>query len=400
MSQRMHASITLLMDKYRGRESAIDSDLSMLSEVELQALQSLKDYLEHLGRHDCGEAYATASDLQSRLTELRAWEILSWLSRLVWRSLSLNPGELEPQVAQRVVEFNYHLNRLANVKLLEHNPPQPLLVETIADIEEGVARRLGEGSGPVAFLMVTEGYLRNLKLWLEVATATGQRTDRVIVFCLDHSIEKVEALVRQYSTGMMVHHVRFAESLTVHGSGRNNAFIWYVKVRILLAFLEQHAAVSYSDLDSFWVKNIMDYCFNVVDEEVNLVFLQAKDMPKYAVLMHRFVLCCGFLAVRPSEASQRFLREWLTKTELMLDDQIGVFELLRERRMCWRDSATEGLNKVGTLFWDDGISCNVGVLPQRVAIRGHLDRFPDAWLVHPRWKVSQSLTVSDILRAS
>jgi hypothetical protein len=341
------------------------------------------------------EAYATP--YLQRLAQDGDEKTLSNVSNYLLKPLAIHPitsGDAE--LRRRIVGTFHRLHRIANDNLY--------LVASRAKGYGAIRNRLlavfakteYPKSSVIHFTFLTAEYIENLYTWLRAFVHARVQGHLVILLIGEGLTAPVEQAIAVAGLGELTSIIQFQseQQLSVCGNGLNLNFLWYVKILAISHLVSCGNRVIYSDLDSYWLRDAKTFDASLSDGSAECIFMQTGDLPMHGVWKWGFVPCAGFFAINSGEFAQRFLNKWLAMTEVMFDDQIGLFELLDDFSGRWEPSehgaieyryATEAL-------WMDG---RVAVLKRSVAARSaavaveqalqELKSMPDCVVWHPRW---------------
>ena len=325
---------------------------------------------------------------------------LSVFSRVVVKALALKRLPfLDRLEADALIRRAYYVHASLCEIVNSKSPPDPIPQNVLTTISAQAAEMVCAGVETTVLLMVTRGYIENLSLWLRCFELTGQSSISILVVCLDDSVSEVMQAVSDSALNIDILNLGLEGCLKT-GNGRSLSFIWYLKVLLVKILTDFKISVIYSDLDSFWIGDVEESIASIPDD-VDVVFMEADDMPPISRMVIATTLGCGFFFVRATESAGQFFNHWLKATEKMLDDQIGLTELMLNLNASFESHDAEVLNTSVTVEVAQA-SFTLGIFSRLVAWRvGRVEQLASlGWkpaVIHPRWVVEKNKTSDEYL---
>jgi len=184
----------------------------------------------------------------------------------------------------------------------------------------------------VVLVTANEPYMSVFSNWLTHAAAFLQPTDQLVVAAESETV--VEKLRNMSTRGPRAFEVSFQKDLKYRSPLRGKTVykspIWASVVTHrpaqILKYVEQGCQVFYSDIDAVWVKPVLA----AVDKYDGMDMLVADDRGVKAKGMSTY-LCTCLLYFQPTEASKRFLRDWMHGCKGQKSDQSVFNRVIRNR---------------------------------------------------------------------
>jgi Nucleotide-diphospho-sugar transferase len=176
---------------------------------------------------------------------------------------------------------------------------------------------------PIVIVTVSGQYLEMFALWkrqLDLHLGEGQ----LLVIALD---ERATRTLRQ-TKGCTVLDLSSLFQFDRSGAMQDHSkrHLWVYRVTILKHLISLGYTVISFDVDAFLVGSLP----RMLDALPAFEILAQRDrsIPMDVARKLGFVLCCGFLMIRPTPKTVKFLTEYLSQTVLELDDQTALNHLL------------------------------------------------------------------------
>ncbi|MDG3040954.1 putative nucleotide-diphospho-sugar transferase [Roseicyclus marinus] len=327
---------------------------------------------------------------------------ISYFSRSFLKRLALHRVPKLEKVAQdSLISIAHEFHAELCHRAFQEFPPEPVPIQLIERLQSVALSSRQASCGRVVLLMVTRNYVDNLKLWLDCAIRSQQSLPQIIILNLDVPSAEVSEIFE-------VRRVAFSEvdlrlkPYSKSGNGSSLSFIWYIKILAALILLKSDLDVIYSDLDSFWLRDV-DAFVNGLPSDTNLFFMTADNMPMISSIKFGVTCGCGFFFARSGVENHKFFECWLDYVGAMLDDQIGLAQMLLESNVEFSLSSMESVSWIGS-GTHSSIQryFRIGVLSKEMVVRiasvkdiSSLKCRPV--VVHPRWVAEPSLMPSDYL---
>jgi hypothetical protein len=203
------------------------------------------------------------------------------------------------------------------------------LTQSLADgsIYERVAATVdAAGLSPgqsVVLVPVGSRYLELFRLWLELARK--HVAGRVTVLALDLAAAEAAAQL-----GLSVLDLSpffcFDEDGKIHDRSRNA--LWILRVLALREIVARGHVLISLDLDALVRADLAPLLASF--PEADIVAQQDYSIPVEVARKFGFILCCGFMCFRPTEATQDFLDRYAIRTMHELDDQLALNHMLAD----------------------------------------------------------------------
>lgn len=193
-----------------------------------------------------------------------------------------------------------------------------------ADIAAAVDRlNLEPGQAETVILVpVSSNYLHMFGLWIEQVRqhAHGQ----IVAMALDPAAKQI--LEREFccrALDLSAFFV-FEPDGTINRSTRGA--LWIFRVLVLSEFVARGHTVLSLDIDAMVIANLdsMLCAFPPAD----IVAQQDRSIPMDVTRELGFVLCCGFMLLRPTQSTIAFLESYRKRTIQELDDQVALNHLI------------------------------------------------------------------------
>lgn len=176
---------------------------------------------------------------------------------------------------------------------------------------------------PIVIVTVSSQYVEMFALWkrqLDLNLGEGQ----LLVIALD---EAAAETLRQ-TNGCTVIDLSSLFQFDCSGSMEDHSkrHLWVYRVMILKDLISLGYTVISFDVDAFLVSSLP----RMLDALPPFEILAQRDrsIPMDIARKLGFVLCCGFLMIRPTPETVKLLAEYLSQTVLELDDQTALNHLL------------------------------------------------------------------------
>jgi len=325
------------------------------------------------------------------------------ITNYIFKSLCLNVDGLPMLVAERTLRACQELHYWANVeihKIRTRNLEYYRIPITLDGAMSSLS--IDRTNKAVVLTFLTENYLENLVIWLDMYQRHDPRGAHLIIAAIGKSVSvKVLDICKQRgATLTKVFEWDPPCKVTTSGNGMDLAFLWYVKVHMVSYLVRHGLRVVYSDLDAYWIKNFFNLWDAVREStKADLVLSPTFDMPATAILHWTFAPCAGFFCVEPTPNAQEFLGEWRRMTEVMFDDQIGLSELLFRSGIVWRTAEEADVSLIANAMMRSGRTATLAVLDPNTAKRiGVADpqSIGTATIWHPRWVMNPAQHIEAI----
>lgn len=158
--------------------------------------------------------------------------------------------------------------------------------------------------------------------------------------------------------------------------------IWGTRPEIVRDIIHSGINIIQTDIDAFWLKNIMDELDNNLSND--LVISIAYGIPKELVKQWGFTLCCGFYFLRSNKKTKAFLddNDFVALSRKVTSDQAGLNLTLQKKGVKWLLQDTS--KNHGYLEQYD---MHIEVLSKGIISRSaHEDRDGDISIYHPPLK--------------
>lgn len=365
------------------------------------APRQLFELVETVARGDVERSRLLLLDVVSNLKCSEAHDALSYFSRSLLKRLALHRvPKLDGATQGSLIVMAHELHATLCHEAFRDHPPAPLPIGLV-DALASAATSSAAGSDLVVLLMVTRNYLENLRLWLDCAVRSKQDLPSVFILNFDAPSAEIREMFEARK-------VRFVEArlelapFSKSGNGSSLVFIWYLKVFAALKLLQSGVDVIYSDLDSFWLEDV-DHTLRELPAETSVSFMLSDNMPMISSVKFGVTCGCGFFFARSNSRSQIFFDQWLRYVGIMLDDQIGLAQLLLESQAEWTRTEQKNISWIARgLFASKSLSYEISVLSREVATRtasvkdvSKLQYQPI--VAHPRWVKEAGLSSADYL---
>ncbi|CAM9470763.1 unnamed protein product [Ascophyllum nodosum] len=182
----------------------------------------------------------------------------------------------------------------------------------------------------VIMQVVTDGYVPVEKNFIAYMEKNSQFSrENIFLVCLDKGSERDIALLG----------FRCVPVADQSGIGRNHAFVWRMRVKVLSCLLEAGYNVIASDSDALWLKDpALD--FELPEVRGSGIVSSRGDMPPELYQRWGSVLCMGFIFFRPGAGVDEVLKQINTLIQTIGDDQRSLNYVLQRMHIKW-DTTTE-----------------------------------------------------------
>ena len=318
------------------------------------------------------------------------WKRLSILSRVGFKRMSLRRIMLlKPSSQNEFIKISHAKHVEVCTFLSKQLPPSDVPANIVTSIEQAANSIAQAGCRRVILIMMTANYIENLELWMNCLRTTQKKTERILLLCLDKEPDQLRALVRESELDITIARLN-ANSLTRIGNGRSLCFIWYLKILATSILINNGLDVIYSDLDSFWIDDTAEM-LRSIESRADLVFMTADDMPLISGIQLGTTASCGFFLAFARKQTQVFISKWLEATGRMLDDQIGLAQVLLENGIQWEQLNDTYISSTCIIPLNcDSSQATAALLKRDVATRtdrvANLSKLTFKPLIfHPRW---------------
>lgn len=176
---------------------------------------------------------------------------------------------------------------------------------------------------PIVIVTVSSQYLEMFALWkrqIDLHFGEGQ----LLVIALDEPATQTLQQIKGCTVLDLSSLFQFDRSGGMQD--HNKRHLWVYRVTILKHLISHGYTVISLDVDAFLVGSLP----RMLDALPSFEILAQRDrsIPMDVSRRLGFVLCCGFLMIRPTPATVKFLTEYLSQTVLELDDQTALNHLL------------------------------------------------------------------------
>jgi hypothetical protein len=104
--------------------------------------------------------------------------------------------------------------------------------------------------------------------------------------------------------------------------------LWVLRVLLVREIVSRGHTVTSLDLDALVLEDLGGLLSSF--PAADIVAQQDFSMPLDVARNLGFILCCGFMVFRPTQATQRFLDRYAQRTMLESDDQLALNHLIAE----------------------------------------------------------------------
>jgi Nucleotide-diphospho-sugar transferase len=178
---------------------------------------------------------------------------------------------------------------------------------------------------PIVVVPVSSRYSEMFALWKrQLDQNVGDR--QLLVIALDEAATEILQQTSQCTI------VDLSSMLQLDSSGRmkdhSKRYLWVCRVIILKHLISLGYTVISLDVDAVLVGSLS----RMLDSLPRFDVLAQRDrsIPMDVTRKLGFVLCCGFLMIRPTPETGKFMTDYLSRTILELDDQTALNHLLAE----------------------------------------------------------------------
>lgn len=341
-------------------------------------------------------------EIENRLKESSNFEDLSYFSRSFVKRLALHRvPSLAESKQESLISISHDLHASLCRYAFQIRPPKPIPDCATKLVKAAVADVIASDERNVILLMVTKGYLENLELWLDCIIRSQQEIPVILLLNLDAASTEVARIFDERNISY-VEAPLILESFSKTGNGSSLLFIWYLKVFASLELLRAGVNVIYSDLDSFWLGNVLNE-IRLLSWGVDAYFMTADNMPMISHLRYGVTCGCGFFFAVASKNAVGLFEHWLGYTAIMLDDQIGLAQMLMDGKVRWVASKEYNVSSYGDFsIVNHDVKYSIALFSKKFATRTSsvMDvpslKFRPV-LVHPRWVNDVTIRKSDYL---
>lgn len=110
------------------------------------------------------------------------------------------------------------------------------------------------------------------------------------------------------------------------------ASLWTTRTRKFAQLINDGVSFIHTDLDAVWLRDPLAHLFS---GDQDMIFSQGTIWPPECHARLGFVLCCGLFAMRPGEASSKFLELMVDDLHRTGDDQVSLNALLMTHETAW-----------------------------------------------------------------
>jgi hypothetical protein len=195
------------------------------------------------------------------------------------------------------------------------------LSANIAAEVAGLNLRLGP-SETVILVPVGSNYIHLFGLWIEQVRQHAH--GKIVAMALDPAAKQI--LERDFCCSALDLSASFVfePDGTIHRSSRDA--LWIVRVLILSELVARGHTVLSLDLDSILIANLDSMLCTFPPADI--VAQQGHSIPMDVTRELGFVLCCGFMLLRPTQSTIAFLESYSKRTIQELDDQFALNHLI------------------------------------------------------------------------
>ncbi|HEY4045959.1 MAG TPA: putative nucleotide-diphospho-sugar transferase [Acidobacteriaceae bacterium] len=184
---------------------------------------------------------------------------------------------------------------------------------------------------PIVIVLVSSRYLEIFALWkrqLDLNVSDGQ----LLVIALDEAATETLRQTSQCTVVDLSYMLQFDSSGGMKDHSKRH--MWVCRVMILKYFISLGYTVISLDVDALLVGSLS----RLLDTLPRFDILAQRDrsIPMDVTRKLGFILCCGFLMIRPTPETVTFMTEYLSQTILELDDQTALNHLLAENTIANR----------------------------------------------------------------
>ena len=178
------------------------------------------------------------------------------------------------------------------------------------------------GSVPILLAPLSSQYFELFELWL--AQSNEHVHAHRVIMALDAAAKLRTQREPSWTTIDFSSHFVFQENGKIDKYCRG--LIWVFRVMLLRELAGRGYTVYSLDLDAA-VLSDLDRMLNSLPE-ADIAAQKDYSIPMEVARDLGFILCCGFMVIRPSLATVKFLDRYCTQTLLELDDQLALNHLL------------------------------------------------------------------------
>jgi Nucleotide-diphospho-sugar transferase len=325
------------------------------------------------------------------------------LSNYIFKCLCLDVHGLPVLVSERTLRACQELHYWANMEIHDIRTRDLQYYRIPITLDGALAGlTIDRTDHAVVFTFLTENYLENLAIWLDMYQRSDPPGEHLIIMAIGKSVSaKILDVCRQKGMNLTkVFEWNPPCEISVAGNGMDLAFLWYVKMHVVANLVGRGLRVAYSDLDAYWIKDFFSLWQDIhASTNADLVISPTFDMPSTAILHWTFAPCAGFFSVEPTQRAKEFLGEWRRMTEVMYDDQIGLSELLFRGGIVWRVVECPGVSLIGDAMMKSGRIATLAIhdpeIVKRVGVADP-ESIGNATIWHPRWVMNPAQHIEAI----
>lgn len=312
-------------------------------------------------------------------------------------SLKILPG-LDEGSQKEVVRIAYGCHHRLNSYIYDNHPPQALEKTVLTKISDSINSLQRESGGRnICLMLVTNSYLKNLELWLSCTSKTQSYQGRILLACLDGCEVETKLLCSQYQNLDIQILPLNPDNLSINGNCRNLSFIWHYKALLTHKLLKAGFNVIYSDLDSFWMQDI-NPLIKQLQSDSDWSLMIHDNMPLISYIDFGITAGCGFFYVVSKPSTIKLSKRWLKNTKVMLDDQIGFYEMLSSAKISWEVTRKNFISHTAhTKTGNNDKSVLISLISKsavkRLGTVNDLEKLNiKPIIVHSKWKADKEMT--------
>ncbi len=242
-----------------------------------------------------------------------------WLAAMAQR---LDRPRLAAAIYRRTGQQNHTKEELAVARamagLTESIVSGSIYKEVSASVD---ALKLMPGE-EVVVVPAGSNYLPLFELWLE--QAKRHLRGRILGLALDAGASAKLGSSLNGSVIDLSPYFVFDVDGQIHERARNG--LWILRVLVLRELVSRGHRVVSLDLDAVVFSDLQAMLDGF--PEADLVAQQDYSIPMEVARKLGFVLCCGFMVLRPTDATKAFLDRYAERTMVELDDQLAINHML------------------------------------------------------------------------
>lgn len=244
-----------------------------------------------------------------------------WLARIAW---TLGRMELACLILRRTAKADCPLGLKSVVNC------QQQFLESILD--HSLGNRLSthisslalpdKRIGPLIIAPVSSRYLALYELWRQ--QLDHNYPGHLLLLALDtETVARLQHKDRTTVLDLSPYFV-FHQGNIIDRYARNN--LWILRVLILRELVARNHSVLSLDLDALVIGNLSELIESL--PPCDMVAQEDYSIPMDVARKFGFILCCGFMLLRPKPTTIAFLERYVNQTILEMDDQLALNHLL------------------------------------------------------------------------